>query len=161
MLRIQGVQHVFKEPASSLFRRRVSSWQLGSWPALSEFHNLRRAEELVRQLERFDAVEIPEIRKKCCLRVIFNRSERLRLKIRLASVQHDDRIDGRRVQRRGYTAKNGHNIRCWRVGDRDVIRELDAHENGRVALDPGRSVDLAIIAAVCTEQRIIWMGLEK
>jgi hypothetical protein len=41
------------------------------------------------------------------------------------------------------------------------MRELDAHHDGRVALDSRRSLTLTIVAAVREEERILGVRLEK
>ena len=61
---------------------------------------LERAEEARRPLEARDEIQFAWRHGARGLRVIGDRAERLRLQRRLPSVQHQHRIERRRIQRR-------------------------------------------------------------
>jgi hypothetical protein len=108
VLWVHEVDLVFKEPAPALFRSRVALRQPAGRTALREFPHFRRTEKLVRQLEFFDPVQLEHRGHKRRLCVILNRTPGLTLQIGLAAIQHEDRIERRRIQRGRYAATHGH-----------------------------------------------------
>jgi hypothetical protein len=85
------------------------------------------------------------------------KAQGLRLQAGLPSVQHEDRIDGRRVDR-GWNAAVDIDMFGVRIGgESHVRRQRDAHENGRVGSNSGRAVAL-FVASVSDEKRVLWVA---
>ena len=74
---------------------------------------------------------------------------------RLAPIQHQHGVQRRRVERRRDAAPEGDRSGSGVVGQADVRRQRDGHEDGRVVEDPRDPVSVAIVAAVVEEERIL------
>jgi len=67
-----------------------------------------RTEEPIRQLEQRDTLQLRLVDDGGVLRVIPNRTQRLGSQIRLTAIQHQDRIERRRVERGWNAAPDSH-----------------------------------------------------
>ena len=133
--------------------------QLRRGAAEREPPHLGRAEEGVRLLELGDVVQVGD-RRNHALRVSVDRARGLKLETRLTAVEHQHRIERRRVDRGWNTAAQDDGARGRIAGELDVCRQRNGHQDRRIGEHPRHAVAKAVVAAVVHEERIVRVLVE-
>ncbi len=133
---------------------------VGGCPVHAKANRSRRAEERPRPFEHGDQLRFFGGRRAGAARMVDDGAPDLGLQAWLASVEHQHRVERRRVERRRDAAADDHRARRGIVGEADVVGERHPDQHRGVGQHPVNTVAVAVVAAVGVEERIAGIALE-
>src|SRR5262249_37836303 len=137
---------VLEEGLAALLGFRTTARQARRRSSVGVEQQLKRTEETGRLLKLRDALEFLRAWFPLRLRVVVNCIKGLTRKARLASVEHQDGIERRRVERGGHAASEDHRASGRVVEEADVRRQRDSNQDGRLRQHAGNAVSLPVVA---------------